>query len=373
MRVAIRQIGDGRDLDAFIRFPLHLYRNDAHFVPPLIRERKRFFDRSRNPLFAFTEAAYFLARDPRGRPVGRISAHVNQRHIRHWDEAAGFFGFFESTDDAQVANALLDAAENWLRGHGMALARGPCNFSTNDECGFLVEGFDRDPAVMMPYTKPYYPAMVERAGYTPARDLMAYEISPGEVVPERLARIGRRVAARGEVNIRPLDMRRFEEEVAAAFAVYNAAWSRNWGFVPMTEAEFGFTAEGLKSVIDPATALVAESGEQTVGFALCLPDINPILKRLQGRLGPWGLVRFLLGKRRLVSVRFLVLGVVDTHRKRGIETALTYRMWRNVLDRGYHRPTEMSWILDDNELMKRAIDRVGGVLTKRYRIYDKAL
>jgi GNAT superfamily N-acetyltransferase len=168
-------------------------------------------------------------------------------------------------------------------------------------------------------------------------------------------------------------MARFDAEVETAFAVYNAAWSANWGFVPMTDAEFRFAARGLKSVIDPATALIAEASGQAVGFALALPDVNPLLKRLRGKLGPWGAVRFALGRRRVRALRVLILGVVEAYRKRGIEMVLIDSLWRRSLQRGYRRPSELSWVLEDNALMRKTIERFGGKVSKRYRIYSKPL
>jgi len=251
MPFTIELVTTRRDLKAFIRFPLSLYRNDPFFVPPLVSERDKFFS-SHNPLFSFTEVAYFLARDDKGRVVGRVTAHISKRHEEFTGERAGFFGFFECVNDPDVAAALMGAAESWLRERGITVVRGPYNFSTNEECGFLAEGFDRMPAIMMPYTHRYYLDFMDRLGYEPAKELLAYEHEHHGHIPEPLPRLSQRVRERSGVTVRPLDMKRFEQDVATAFGIYNAAWEDNWGFVPMTEDEFRYQAADLKSAIDPS-------------------------------------------------------------------------------------------------------------------------
>jgi GNAT superfamily N-acetyltransferase len=372
MQVSVSPIASRKDLLEFIRLPLALYRRDPCFVPHLLAERKEFFHPQKNPLFEFTEAALFLARGPGGEVLGRISAHINRRHNEFWKERTGFFGFFESTEDLAVARALNAAAEAWLLERGMDRARGPFNFSTNEECGFLSEGFDRLPSLMMTYTKRYYLDFMERLGYAPVKELLAYEFDSGGVEPEYLRRFSQRGQERNGVTIRPLAMRHFEAEVARAFQVYNAAWSDNWGFVPMTEAEFHFAAKNLKLLVDPALALLAEKDGQAIGFALALPDYNPVLQRLRGRLWPLGWLRLLRSKRRLPKVRVLVLGVLEEYRRRGIDVLLYHACFRNGMPLGYTQ-CECSWILEENRLMRRALERMGAVVTKRYRIYEKAL
>ena len=372
MPTAIRAIATRRELGEFIRFPLRLYRGDPLYVPHLTWERKGFFNPKKNPLFEFTDVAYFLARDEPGNVVGRVTAHVNRRHNEFWDERTGFFGFFECVEDHEVAASLMEAAEGWLRGRGMERARGPFNFSTNEECGFLAEGFDRPPAIMMPYTRPYYLEFMDRLGYRPVQDLLAFECEYGEVMPEYVARLSRRVRERTGVVVRSLDMRDFEHEVAIAFGVYNSAWQRNWGFIPMTQAEFRYAARTLKPIIDPAIALIAEKDGQPVGFGLGLPDYNVVLKKMRGRLLPFGFLHALLGRRRIGWARLIILGVIDEYRRRGVDMLLYHGMFYNGLPKGYHG-CEMGWVLADNEMMVRPIERMGGVASKRYRIFEKDL
>ena len=371
MGIAVTEVTSRADMRRFIRYPLSLYAGDPLFVPHLLSERKRFF-RPSNPLFAFTEVRYLLARDDAGRVLGRVTAHENRRHNEFWEDRAGFFGFFECVDDVDAARALLTAAEDWLRGRGMDTVRGPLNFSTNEECGFLVDGFDRMPAFMMPYTKPYYPALMAGCGYAKAKDLLAYEYDRQGDIPDRVARHAERATERAGAVVRPINVRDFEADVRAAFSVYNDAWARNWGFVPMSEAQFGHMARDLKDIVEPSLALIAEIEGRPVGFSLALPDLNPVLKKMNGRLFPFGIFRFLLGRRRARGTRVLTMGVVPEHRRRGIEMALIYHTFKNGYERGIGHG-EFSWILEDNVLMRRTLERFGAAATKTYRIYEKAL
>jgi GNAT superfamily N-acetyltransferase len=371
MPFTIELVTTERDLKAFVRFPLSLYRNDPFFVPPLVSERDKFFS-PHNPLFSFTEVAYFLARDEGGRVAGRVTAHINKRHEEFTGERAGFFGFFECVDNGDVAAGLMGAAESWLRERGITMIRGPYNFSTNEECGFLADGFDRMPALMMPYTRPYYLDFMNRLGYEPARDLLAYEYDSKGHIPEHLTRVSQRIRERTGVTVRPVDMKCFEEDVATAFGIYNAAWEDNWGFVPMTEAEFRYQAADLKSAIDPAIVLIAEKDGEAIGFSLALPDLNPVLKKMGGRLFPFGIFHFLIGRRSISHARVMAMGVRREYRRAGIDILLYHDSFVNGFRRGYYS-CEMSWILEENQLMRRALERFGAKVTKAYRIFEKAL
>ena len=370
-QVFVTPAQSNRDLDAFIRFPLRLYHQDPFFVPPLLYERKKFFKPS-NPIFQFTEVTYFLARGENGEIKGRATAHINHRHNEHAGEKTGFFGFFESVDDQAVASALMTAAEDTLRDRGMKMIRGPFNFSTNEECGFLVDGFDRSPSFMMPYTKPYYPDLITRLGYSKAKDLLAYEYEYQGNIPDHLVRFSQRIRERRQITVRSIDMKRFLEDVETIFTIYNAAWSRNWGFVPVTEEEFCATAKDLKPIVDPSIVLIAEKEGQPVAFSVTLPDYNVLLKKMHGRLLPFGFLRFLFGRKSIKRVRTLLLGVVAEHRLTGIDVMLIYETFERGLSRGY-RAGEMSWILEENVLMRRPMERMGAAIGKVYRIYEKAL
>ncbi len=370
-RISVRRAVSRRDLMRFIKYPLRLYRGDANFVPHLLWERRKFFSPT-NPLFEFTDVAYFLARDEHGKLAGRVTAHVNHHHNEFWGEKTGFFGFFECVERPEVARALMESVEAWLRVRGMSVVRGPFNFSTNEECGFLIWGFDMPPAIMMPYTKPYYPAFVEGLGYAPAKDLLAYDYEHHGPIHEYLARFSRRVRERTGVTVRPLDRSRMEEDVEKVFQVYNSAWARNWGFVPMTGDEFRYMARELRPIIDPQVALIAEKDGEPVAFCLSLPDYNLLLRWMRGRLLPFGWMHLLFRRRTINRVRTITMGVIERFRNRGIDILLIYETFRNGLPRGYWS-CEMSWVLQDNVRMIRALERMGGRHYKSYRIYEKAL
>jgi len=371
MGIKVAEAVSARQVRQFIEYPLKLYAGDPLFVPHMMTERKQFFS-ARNPIFDFTEVRYLLALDEQGDVLGRMTAHVNRRHNEFAGERAGFFGFFECVERVDVARALFGSAEEWLRAQGMSVVRGPFNFSTNQECGFLARGFDRPPAIMMPYTKPYYLDFMAELGYSRARDLVAYEYQYRGEIPGYIERFSRKVRDRSDVVVRPIDMRNFHQDVRKAFQVYNSAWRKNWGFVPMTEDQFAFTADGLKQIVDPALALIAEIDGEPVGFSLALPDYNPLFKKVGGRLLPFGLLTILLGRKKISHVRVLTMGVVREHRKRGIDILLAYHTFRNGLPRGY-RSAELSWILEENVLLRRALERMGAMHTKTYRIFEKRL
>ena len=371
MGIEVREVSSPRQLRQFIKYPIRLYAGDRHFVPHLLFERKRFFG-AKNPVFDFTDVRYFLAYDPGGRIVGRVSAHVNRRANEFHGEQAGCFGFFECVEHPEAAGALLRTAEEWSRGRGMSVIRGPLNFSTNEECGFLVDGFDEPPVLMMPYTKPYYVRLMDECGYRKARDLLAYDYHYPGRIPEHMSRFCERVAGRYRVRVRALDVAHFAEDVRRAFSVYNRAWAKNWGFVPMSEAQFDHMAREMKGVLDPDLAIIAEIDGEPIGFSLSLPNYNVLFKRMKGRLFPFGLFIFLLGRRRLTHLRTLTMGVVPEHRKRGIEMLLIYHTFKNGLPKGYRR-AELSWVLEDNVLFRRTAERMGAVPYKTYRIYEKNL
>ncbi len=371
MSVEVQEVSSHRELMEFIKFPYTLYRDNPCHVPRLLMERKQFFS-DENPIFRFTRVRYLLARDGAGRAVGRVTGHVNERHNEFSGERTGFFGFFESIGDAAVAAALMGEVERWLRDQGMRTVRGPFNFSTNQECGFLADRFDKPPAFMMPYTQPCYLEFMEELGYGVVRRLLAYRYEYEGHIPPHLVRFSERARDRCPATVRALDMRHFEDDVRRAFTVYNRAWSQNWGFVPMTEAQFEHTAHNLRAVVDPQLALIAEAKDQPVGFFLALPDLNEVLEKMNGRLFPFGILRFLFGRRRVKGVRVLIMGVVEEFRRLGVDAVLVHRAFQNGARRGYQW-AEMSWILEENEMLRHALDRLGASLDKTYHLYEKSL
>jgi GNAT superfamily N-acetyltransferase len=371
MAVEVREVASRRDLLRFIKYPWRLYGRDPCYVRHLLSERKRFFGPG-NPVFQFTHARYFLARDGRGRIAGRVTAHVNDLHNGRWNERTGFFGFFECADDLDVAAALMGRVEQDLRAVGMDTVRGPFSFSTNHECGLLTEGYDSPPSVMMPHGMAYYPALLEGLGYRRADDLIAYNYRFTGEIPARLSRFASRAAGRASVAIRAIAMARFEQDVARALTVYNRAWEKNRHFVPMTPAEIHYVARALKPIIVPDLALVAEHGGEPVAFLLALPDYNVVLKKVAGRLLPFGFLRVLRGKGAIHRLRVLTLGVIEEYRGQGIEALLIHRTFERGLRLGYTE-AEFSWVLEDNRAIIAILDRMGAVPYKRYTIYEKPL
>ncbi|HUU46954.1 MAG TPA: N-acetyltransferase [Acidobacteriota bacterium] len=359
---------------AFLRLPEHLYTNDPNWVCPLRIERRDFFDPQKNPFFDGADVQLFLARR-NGRDVGRISAHIYHAHNRVHNERTGFFGFFECEKDFAIARALWDAAATWLAEREMERMRGPANFTTNHEVGFLADGFDTPPVVMMPHTHAYYIDFAEEYGFRKAMDLYAYYAQDSVPVPERVERLIGRIAKRSGATIRPLDMKHFDREVEAIQDIYDSAWAPNWGFVPMTKAEFAHMAKDMKQIVDPRVVLIVEVDGKVAGFSLALPDINQVLIRMNGRLFPFGLIKLLWHtkiRHSINRIRVLVMGVLPEYQKRGIDQLLHYETRLRGPVAGYH-DAETSWILETNTMMNAVAESLGHERYKTYRVYDYPL
>ncbi len=376
--VEVREVAGRRERRLFIRLPWTLYRSDPLWVPPLLSAIDTQLDPTRHPFFKHAEARLYLARR-QGRPVGRIAAIVNRLHNSTHGEKAGFWGFFETERDPAVAAALLDAAADDLRRAGMTRMTGPFNPSINSECGLLVDGFDRPPVILMPYNPPWYPDFVEAAGLEPEQDLHAYWISTEDFVAdvearERLERIAKAVRRRHpDLTVRPLDMARYDAEVMALGKVFDAARRANWGYVPTTDAELRFMAREMKPIVAPEFALVAELRGQPIGCLISLPDINLLLRKLNGRLFPFGWARLLLGRRRLRTVRVFGAGCLPEYRTLGVTPLLFDQFVRNAVRLGCEGG-ELSWVAEDNLKSMRTIESAFRPrLYKRYRIYNREL
>lgn len=341
------------------------------WVPPLISDVKSLLN-EKHPFHHHAEVRLFLAW--RGNDVvGRIAGILNHTHNEFHNEKTVFFGLFESVRDEHVAATLLDTVEIWARALGMDRVRGPMNLSTNDELvgpGFLVDGFDTPPVLMSGHNPPWYAALVERCGYARAMDLLAYWMKA--VIQERHVRFAEKVSKRMNVTFRTLDMKRFEEEVALVQDIYNDAWERNWAFVPLSEEEIRHLAKQLKPVIVPEFCILAFVDDEPVGFALMLPDYNTVLRKLNGRLFPFGFIRLLRSKRKIDSVRILTLGLKPAWRNRGLDALLIHNLIVNGLQHGI-RHGECSWILENNLGMQRGIENAGGERYKTYRVFEKTL
>lgn len=368
----IERISDKRGLHRFIAFPWKVYQGNANWVPPLVKDMQ-FVLGGKNPFFHHAAAACFLAWKDR-EVVGRIAAIVDRNHINIHKEQTGFFGFFECLPDVTVAQALLDAAAAWLRERDIEIMRGPMNPSTNDECGFLLEGFDSPPMIMMPYTPPYYLDYMESCGLKKSKDLYAYisvikDVSSGK----RLEKLASALKSRFPgLVVRPADIKNFKQELSAVKDIYNSAWSHNWGFVPMTDEEIESMAKRLKPLIVPDLLLMAEVNKRPIGFYMAIPDYNQVLKRMNGKQGPLEIVKFLWYSRKITDIRVMTLGIKEEYRKRGIEGLLYLESFKAAMRRGYER-AEMSWVLEDNVSMQRGCEFMGGKLYKKYRVYEKRI
>ncbi len=375
--VVVRPVASAADLERFIALPYTLHRGDPQWVPPLRMDIRTMLRKDKNPFFQHAEAEYFLAERPRGTKsevVGRIAAIHNHAHNAFHDDTVGFFGFFECTDDQAVADALFDAAGGWLRAKGLTVVRGPASFSTNDECGLLVEGFDSPPTLLNPHNPRYYVDLVERAGFAKAKDLIQFQ-STNPVMPERLLKAARLVAERKKITLRKLDIRRFDEEVELIKRVYNSAWERNWGFVPMSDAEIDHLAKQLKPVVVPDLVCFAERDGELIGFAAALPDLNVALKtNPSGRLFP-GLFKILWTAKfsgRIHRIRILLLGLLKEYRMTGADALMYHWIWEKGTALGYNW-AEGGWILEDNAAMTNGLLRIGFEPYKTLRFYDRPL
>jgi GNAT superfamily N-acetyltransferase len=373
MGLEIRPVTGKRELNTFIKLPWRLYRNEQNWVPPLLFERRRFFDRRRNPFFEHAEAEYFLAW--RGdRPVGRITAHIDRRFNQFHGHDWGMFGFFESEPDQEAASALLTTAEAWLRARGCDRMVGPMDFTTNDECGVLIDGHDRLPTILTNWHHRYYPELIETAGLSKAMDLYMWDLKVRERdrVHPSIWRAAAEVESKYGITVRPMRKKDMEAEVNRFLEVYNAAWERNWGFVPLSEDEVRHYAKDLKPILDENWAFVAEKDGETLGAALTLPDYNEVLIHLGGRLLPFGWAKALWYRRKIDRVRVFALGVKREWQHTGIAAKL-YELHFDAAERTPQKEGETGWILETNKSMNRAMRGMGGTIVRTYRVYEKIL
>ena len=370
MSIKVKPVNDKRELKKFIKLPWKIYKNDKYWVPPLISQMKEKFNPDKHPYHDFATLQPFLAYKD-SEPVGRIVGHINPRHNEIHNENIGFFGFFESIPDQDVAKALFDTASEWVKNQGKEAIRGPMNFSTNEECGLLIKGFYKSPMIMMTYNPQYYQKYIEDYGFKKAKDIYAFWANYKEI-PERFSKFMKKISRRADFTIRKLNPKKFKEEVKTVFKVYNEAWKNNWGYVPMTPHEFEHTADELKQIIDFDYVYLAEIKGKPIGFSLTLPDFYQALKKINGRLLPFGWLKLLLASRSINQVRVITLGVVPKYKNRGIDVAFYHKTIQNAMRKGQARG-EMSWILEDNDRMINAAKKMGGEIYKIYRIYDKKL
>lgn len=372
--IRVESAWDKRTFRDFLRLPYRIYAGDPNWVAPLLMDIKKMFDREKHPFHSHSEVEPFVAyRD--GKPVGRIVAVHNRNHVAFHEELAGFFGFFECEDRQETADALFDRVSDWLRERGLEVMRGPASFSTNEEAGLLVEGFDSPPRIMMPYNPARYVSLIADAGFTEAKTLIALELDAPEGAPEYLRIREEKVKRRLDVTLRHIRMDRFEADLEIVREMYNTAWEKNWGFVPMTEAEIDHMAEELKPALrdDSHQVIIAENRDgKPIGFGLWLKDYNQALIHARGRLFPFGLLKILWHKRKIDKCRVLTLGLIPEYRGKGIDTLFYLTIFRTTARKGIHGG-EASWVLEDNLPMLTPLLRMGAQVSKRYRLYDRPL
>ncbi len=351
-----------------------LYANDPCWVPPLIIERQWHLS-NKNPYFEHADFQAWIAF--RGdRMVGRISAQIDQLHLQRYQDATGFFGFLEAEDDTETFRGLFEAAEGWLRHKGMQRIRGPFNLSINDECGLLVEGFDSPPPIMLGHALPYYGPRVEEQGYSGEQDLLAYRAHPDIAPPRQLETLSKRVA--GRVKVRTMRRDRFKEELGIIQEIFEDAWSENWGFVPFTPAEFTELGKNLKFLVDSESVRIAEVDGEPAAMMVMFPNINEAIRDLNGRLLPFGWIKLLwrLKVAGIKSARVPLLGVRRRYQGSMLGAALALMVIAPLHVKARKQgilEVDMSWILEQNQGMRKIIESVGCELYKRYRIYQKDL
>jgi GNAT superfamily N-acetyltransferase len=354
----------------FLDLQRRFYRGDPHFVPPMPAGEAWQLDPRKNPYFEHAEVEFLAAW--RGElPVGRISAARDRLHDEFHGDRIGFFGHFEA-QDREAAGALLAAAADWCRARGATALRGPVDLSTNYRCGLLVEGEPGRPIVMMPHNPPRYAELIEGAGLRRAKDLLALHVTSEQMDLPRIGRVAERLRGKTRATLRRIDLRAFDREMAILWDLYHRIWERNWGFVPMTRAEFAAQARDLGKIANPALLHLAEVDGAPVGFIVALPDVNEAIAACNGRLLPFGWWRFLRAMRKVRTIRVITLGVVPEHRKQGIEMLLMHAVTENGLAAGF-RACEASWILEDNADMLGPLQTLGYRPWRRYRVYERAL
>ncbi len=381
VQVTLTPVETTKELEEFIRFPWHVYQHDPYWVPPLISDQRNLL--RDHPFHQHAKVRYFLARRE-GKVVGRIAGIINERHNVHWDEKVGFFGMYEVLKDRQTSNLLLQAAETFVRNEGMDAIRGPMNFSTNEECGLLVDGWNGPPVILMTYNPRYYVEFIERAGYENVQNLYAYNLDltkykpDGTGFPPKILRVVEKVRRRMNITIRPINMQDFDAEAERFKRVYNAAWKQNWGFVPLTETELEHEIHALKPLLDPNTVFFAEKEGKLVGAMLPLPDLNQALHKAYPKPGVpewWTMAKLLYWwkiRKVVRTIRGFAGGVIEEYRGRGIDAILFMETFLAGLRQGY-TTSEISWVLESNVPMRQTAENFGAELYRTYRVYEKSL
>jgi GNAT superfamily N-acetyltransferase len=362
-----------KDREVFLHLPWKFYRDLPAWVPPMIFDIRGQIDPKKGDYFKTSSGEFFLAW--RGsEPVGRIGAFHNTKHLAAHPDGAGFFGFFECEDNLETARALLAAAEAWLRASGLTTMRGPANFSIQDEAGVLLDGFEHAPMAGMAYTPPYYKGLLEAAGLHKAKDLHVFRIDRASFKQDqfdRMCAVADRIAE--GVKIRPIDMSNLPKEAGALASIFDEAWADNWGAQPISQVDFLKYASQYRLFIDPQLVLFAERDGKELAMMLAIPNMNEIIKRIDGKLFPFGWWHLLAGRKKCKSVRLFLLGVRKDARRLGIPVLFIRRYHELLLKIKDGTQLEFSWILEDNHETLALIERVGGWRAQTLRLYEKSI
>jgi len=366
----VKAVQTRKEKSQFFKLPWQLYRNDSNWIPPLRGNQLELLNYKPHPFYDDGEIQTFLALHD-GRPCGRVAAIINGSHNRQYDERRGFFGFFESVDDQEVANGLFDAVRDWFAERDITAIRGPMNPSMNYECGLLIDGFDSPPTFMMTYNPPYYAKLIDDWGFQKTQDMYAFwgHVDMIETLDKKLKFVVDEVFRRFDVEVRPLDRSRFAEDVRMFLDVYNRALVGTWGFAPMSEAEVDHMSVSLKHLIVPEMTRAAVVDGKTIGAVFGLLDYNPRIKKIDGRLFPFGFIRLLASKKKIKRVRLVSTNVVPEYQKWGFGLVLLARLLPDALKWGIEEG-EFSWVLESNHLSYGSLKRGGAKITKTWRIYD---
>ncbi|WP_440999527.1 N-acetyltransferase family protein [Fodinibius sp. SL11] len=356
----------------FIDFPYQHYSEDENWIPPLKMEQKKLIDTENNPFYENGDIALFLAEQD-GELCGRIAAIQDRRYNEHHNNKTGFFGFFECIDDQSVTNLLFKVAGDWLKQRGHTDVLGPSNPSMMDEIGILVDGFEYEPSIMMPYHKPYYDDLITNAGLKKEMDLYAFRVTQATVTLDRIYRAEEIVRRRlPKLKIREIDTKNLDQEVEIVQNIFNQAWSKNWGFIPLSKEELQELANDLKLILDPKVAHIAEVDGEPVAFSIALPDLNQALKYTDGTLFPTGIFKLLWHRRNIDQIRTALMGVIPEYQGKGIDALLHKEAIINGREVGYNS-SELSWVLETNKNMIRVAEKLGASIEKTYRMYQKDL
>lgn len=370
--VQIIEIKTKKDLSDFINLPFSIYTKNSFYSPQLLRDQFIHFSPA-NPFFKHSEVKFFLALKGK-KTVGRICTIINYRHLDFHKDNVGFFGFFESINDDEVSFKLLDSASNMLKKRNLKMIRGPMNFSTNEDSGFLIHGYDSPPMIMTPYNPPYYNDLMEAYGMRKAKDLYAFIFNIKEELPAKVYRIAA-IAEKSGITTRPLDKKNFISDMLAFREVYNSAWENNWGFIPLSEDELFYSAKRLKQIIVPEFTILAFNADKPIGFLGAIPDYNLVLRHMGGKFNPFTIAKALYYTKKIDSLRLLLLGVKKEFRNKGVDALMFVEGAKNRQKHKYqqYKRIELSWILEDNIPVTRLAEIFEAELYKRYRIYEKPL